>query len=338
LNAFVAQFHTVIVVIFFIGALFLLSKATDQLIEQAVALSLKLGLSQMLVGATILSLGTTLPEVSSSVVAAIQGNPQFGLGNAIGSIITNTALVLGLGTLAGTMPVKKESRSKLIVFILVSVAFILGSIPGGSFLVEGFLPRWSGVAFLLFLPCYILYLIKKEPEAMVEEVAIEEEPKKAKEEDEKSTGTRLILLIISSAIVSFSAALLVATAEVGAARFGVPDVIIASTIVAFGTSVPEVSTTLVAARYGHGELAIGNVLGANVMNILLVMGATLSLSSEGLLIPGSYYYVQFPALLLLLGLFSYFVFHPKKQAIRRREGIMLMSIYFVYLIVNFLFI
>lgn len=335
---FIEQFHTAIVIVFFTASLYLLSKATDKLIESAVALSLKLGLSQMLVGATVLSLGTTLPEVSSSVVATLQGNPQFGLGNAIGSMITNTALVLGLGTMAGMMPVKNESKVKLSILIGVSLLFILGSIPGATFFETGFLPQWMGIVLLVILPVYILFLLKKEPKTMSEEVELEEENSASVQSDEKPTSMRVFILLASSAVVSFSAALLVTTVEVGAARFGVPDVVIASTIVAFGTSVPEVSTTLVAARYGHGELAIGNVLGANVMNILLVMGATITLSSEGLIIPGSYYLVQFPVILLLLLFFAYLVFHPEKQAIRKREGSILLSVYVVYLLFSFFLI
>lgn len=333
--AWIEQFHTIIVVAFFVGALYLLSKATDQLIENAVALSLALGLSQMLIGATVLSLGTTLPEVSSSVVATLQGNPQFGLGNAVGSMITNTALVLGLGTLAGVMPVKEESRHKLMVLIGVSLLFIVGSLPGATLFESGFLPRWMGMILLGILPIYILFLLKKEPKNMVEEVEVEEEKPVSRQSEKKSTGLRIFILIISSAVVSFSAALLVATVEVGAARFGVPDVVIASTVVAFGTSVPEVSATLVAARYGHGELAIGNVLGANVMNIVLVMGTTIALSSDGLVIPGSYYLVQFPVLIVLLAFLGYLVSHPTIQAIRKREGSILLAIYVTYLLFNF---
>lgn len=338
MNAFVEQFHTLIVLGLFVGALYLLSKATDYLIESAVALSLSLGLSQMLVGATVLSLGTTLPEVSSSVVATLQGSAQFGLGNAIGSIITNTTLVLGLGALAGVMPVKKESRSKLMVLLLVAGVFIFGSVRLDTLFESGYLPHWMGILFLALLPAYILFLLKKEPASMAEEVEVEEKKEEKKETSEKSTGWHLLIILVSSAVVSFSAALLVATVEVGAARFGVPEVVIASTVVAFGTSVPEVSTTLVATRYGHGDLAIGNVLGANVMNLLLVMGATLSLSSEGLTIPGSYYYLQFPVLLCILLVFSYLVFHPKKQAMRKREGGFLLFLYFSYFVINFLLI
>lgn len=338
MNEFVGQFHTVIVLLLFVGALYLLTKATDLLVESAVTLSLKLGLSQMIIGATVLSLGTTLPEVSSSVIATLQGNSQFGLGNAIGSIITNTTLVLGLGAVTGMMPVKKESRAKLTVLIIAATLFILGSLPGADLFESGYLPQWMGFLFLISLPLYIWFLLKKEPKELLEEVEVTEEPLNVVGEKTESVYKKVLLLIIASIGVSFSAALLVSTAEVTAMRLGISDVVIASTIVAFGTSVPEVSTTLVAVRYGHGELAIGNVIGANIMNLLLVMGATISLMSGGQFIPGSYYILQFPVIIIIISLLSYLVFHPTKQSIAKREGAFLLVIYSLYLLVNFFFI
>lgn len=336
MNAFIGQFPTIIVLILFVAALYFLSKATDVLIDSAVTLSLKLGISQMVVGATVLSLGTTLPEVSSSIIATLNGNMTFALGNAIGSVITNTTLVLGLGAIAGMVPVKRESKAKLSIFIGVAVLFIAGTLPRAAFFEYGYLPQWMGGVLLALLPLYVWFLLTKESEGTMEEVELEEDQDKVQRG--KPTWQHFLILVASSAVVSFSAALLVTTAEISAARFGVPDTVIASTIVAFGTSVPEVSTTLVATRYGHGDLAIGNVLGANVMNILLVMGGSISFMGEGLFVPGAYYRVQFPVVLLLLILFSYFVFNTRKQTIAKKEGFLLLGIYAAYFIVNFIFV
>ena len=125
--------------------------------------------------------------------------------------------------------------------------------------------------------------------------------------------------------------------EVVAERIGISEVIIASTIVAFGTSVPEISTALTAVRKGRGGLAIGNVLGANVLNILLVLGASLALSPEGITIPLNFYRVPIPALIVVLGFFGFFMYNRKKHVISKTEGISLILLYILYLLGNVIY-
>ncbi|GAA0473251.1 sodium:calcium antiporter [Alkalibacterium indicireducens] len=330
------QFPVSVVIIIFIVSLVILSKSADKLIDKAVALSLHFGLSKVVVGATILSVGTTLPEVSSSVVAAIGGNGQFGLGNAIGSMITNASLILGIGAVIGIIPVKKELKNTFLLLCGVSAVFIGVSILAGLNSSGGYLPRWSGIGLLVLLPLYLWYTVKKKPETLMEELP--EDAEKAEETDNKPVNfiQSLIFMAISSLGVTVGAMLLVATAEIGALRLGIPDTVISSTLVAFGTSVPEVTTTLVAVRYGHGELAIGNVLGANMMNLLLVMGATITLIPGGVNVPSSYYSIQFPILALILILLSIPILSKRVEAINRRKGFLLIGVYAFYLFTNFI--
>ncbi len=141
-------------------------------------------------------------------------------------------------------------------------------------------------------------------------------------------------IILSAAAVALGAAALVASAEVLAARAGVPSAVIASTIVAFGTSVPEISTTVAAAKKGYGGLAFGNIMGANALNILLVMGASLSVSSGGMPVAQDFYRIHFPALIVILAIFSFFVYNEKKREISRKEGVFLIALYALYLTGN----
>lgn len=337
MNTYIASLPTLVIIVLFVVALVILSQAADKLIEEAVSLSLILGMSKMVVGATILSVGTTLPEVASSVAATLNGNMQLGLGNAIGSVITNTSLVLGIGAVGGVLPIREETKKTFYILTFTALLFIGTSIGFGDFPQEGLLPRGFGILFLIAVPFYIWYTVKKKPEALLGDI---EEAEEAAEEHsgDKTTGMgkRLGLLMLSSLGVTLGATLLVTTAEITAARIGVPDSVISSTIVAFGTSVPEVSTTLVATRYGHGELAIGNVLGANMMNLILVMGATITLLPAGQVVPDIYYMLQFPFLLLLFGLLSYPMISDKLNAVKRPHGFVLLGIYAAYLFTNFI--
>lgn len=323
--------------ILFVVSLVILSKSADKLIDKAVELSLHLGLSKVVIGATILSIGTTLPEVASSIAAALGDNGQFGLGNAVGSMITNASLVLGAGALGGVIPVKKDMQQTFLFMSGLTLIFIGISGFGGMGMEGGLLPRWSGIGLLILLPLYIGYTVKKKPDHLMEDIPDEEEIKK---EEKKPKGgglsASLFVLIFSSLGVTLGATLLVATAETGAARLGIPDTVISSTIVAFGTSVPEVTTTLVAVRYGHGELAIGNVLGANMMNLLLVMGATITLLPKGIIIPTSYYFIQFPVLLIIFLLLSIPVLNKRVESINKIQGLLLLGIYTLYLVTNFI--
>lgn len=330
---FINQFPVSVVIIIFIVSLVILSKSADKLIDKAVALSLHFGLSKVVVGATILSVGTTLPEVSSSVVAAIGGNGQFGLGNAIGSMITNASLILGIGAVIGIIPVKKELKHTFLLLCGLSAVFIGVSILAGFNSNGGYLPRWSGLGLLVLLPLYLWYTVKKKPETIMEEL-----PEEAEDTDNKPVNfiQALIVMAISSLGVTAGATLLVATAEIGALRLGIPDTVVSSTLVAFGTSVPEVTTTLVAVRYGHGELAIGNVLGANMMNLLLVMGATITLIPGGVSVPSSYYSIQFPILALILILLSIPILSKRVETINRMKGFLLIGVYAFYLFTNFI--
>lgn len=337
MTATVSQLPTIIVSILFIVSLIILSKSADKLIDKAVELSLHLGLSKVVIGATVLSIGTTLPEVASSVAAALGGNGQFGLGNAVGSMITNASLVLGIGALGGVIPVKKGMQQTFLFMGGLTLLFIGTSVFGGMGMGGGLLPRSSGIGLLILLPLYIAYTVKSKPSHLMEDISEDKEIEG--EKTAPKTGSlpmSLLILLLSSFGVTLGATLLVATAETGAVRLGIPDTVISSTIVAFGTSVPEVTTTLVAVRYGHGELAIGNVLGANMMNLLLVMGTTITLLPMGIVVPSSYYVIQFPVLIAIFILLSIPILSKRVEAINRLQGILLLGIYGLYLVTNFI--
>lgn len=321
-----------VLIIIFVLSLVVLSKATDLLIDHAVTLSRDFGISEIAIGATIVSLGTTLPELSTATVAVLQGTPDFALGNAIGSVITNTALVLGVGSLAGSIPVLRTIANRLPFLVGALLLLVVGSLRflDGDFLQSaGHLPRVIGLLFLLAVPLYLFTSFRN----------ASNHAEYLDDEDSKQINTGEVIkeasiILISAAAVAFSATTLVSTVSTIAARLGVSEAIIAGTIVAFGTSLPELSTTIASARKGYGALAMGNVLGANILNLLLVLGVSISLSPGGLSVPAIFYQVHFPIALLVVGLLSYFIFNTRKMEISKREGWILLIIYLVYLSLN----
>jgi cation:H+ antiporter len=309
-------------------SLIILSKAADSLVDNAAKLSKILGLSQLIIGATIVSLGTTLPELSASVIAVLRGSSGFALGNAIGSAITNTSIVLGITALFGNIPTDKKTAHKLSMLIAAIAILILTTMPYKLGNDNGLIPQWLGFVFVLLIPLYIYYLIRYEKDNNF----IEEE-----KNAEKSKGkivAIIAIIFIAGLIIALSASALVASAEVLAERMGIPNVVIASTLVAFGTSVPELGTCIAAIRNKHGGLAIGNILGASILNVSVVIGASAALTPGGISVPQAFYVTHFLALAVVLSVFGYFAYNTRINEINKREGIILILIYAAYLGAN----
>jgi cation:H+ antiporter len=231
MEKFFSEIHIVFLFAFLILSFFILIKSSDFLVKSAVGLSRSMGLSEMLIGATIVSLGTTLPEFTSSVFATLGGAGGFALGNAVGSTITNICMVLGIGALFGTIPVNRRSLRNLSILAVGIFILIFSSLPGRV------LPKYTGILFVVFIPFYVFYMVKKGGITEPEEKIIPEG------KTFKKNILRVIFVIISAVFVAMGAAVLTYSVENIALRFGVPEAVISATIVAFGTSVPELSTT-----------------------------------------------------------------------------------------------
>jgi len=325
----------VVLVIIAAIALYVLAKGADILVDEAVALSVKWGIPKMVIGATIVSLGTTLPEAAVSVGAALQGNPGLALGNAVGSIICDTALIIGLASFIAPLSFdKKATRLQGWLQFSAGLLLVAVSIPWLSlnsiFTRNGNIQQYVGFIFVILLIVYIVFSIKNvknenTPDSLVDEIA---------EHESGSSVIVLIKMITGIALVIVSSKILIPTVEISAIRVGIPQSIIAATLVAFGTSLPELVTAVTAARKGHGELAIGNIIGADILNVLFVVGISASVTSKGLLVPSTFFKFQFPVMMFALLVFRGSTLIAKK-AIGRRYGIILFGIYLVYLILSF---
>ena len=345
---FIGTQPNIVVVIAFILALSLVVFSADKLIDHAVIVSTQLGVPRIVVGATIISLGTTLPELATAVVAVMQGSTDLAVGNATGSVITNTTLVLGAGALFGAIPVQQETASKLRVFTGLMIALIVFSLLGsgfGSFIHGGLLPQWAGVLFLVCVPAYLFLMFKNtarlktpaRPNARAAKTAVTEPNHREADATNHGDRGRIILVNLAflvgfAALLAFGSDAAVSSATTLANRAGIPEVLIASTIIALGTSLPELVTTVNAARKGHGDLAVGNVLGANILNVALVLGYSAAFTHGGVHIAQDIFTTHFPVMIVIVAVFSYFVYNTSKHSISRREGWGLLSLYAIYLV------
>jgi len=332
LHAYLQDLSTVVLLMVVALCLYGLSKGADWAIDGVVDLALRTGLPRIVLGATIVSLGTTLPEAFVSVAAAWMGNPGLALGNGVGSIIADTGLIFGLTCILAKVPMDRFILDRT-GWVQVGAATLLVGIAIVALVVmpEGpYLGRWVGVLFLILLGGYMYatYFWAKQGAATAHRGA--KEAIRAHLSLPKCWG----MIAGGLALIILSARILIPAVSVVALRWGVPDDVIAATMVAFGTSVPELMTAFTAVRKGHPEIMVGNVVGADVLNCLFVIGA--AATARPLMIPINFYHFHFPALLLIIFSFRFFIsFLNKDGWFKRWQGGWLMSIYLVYVILQY---
>ena len=318
-------------VLLFLLGFALLIKGGDWFVDGSVGIAHRFHLPELLIGATIVSIGTTLPEVMVSSQAAIEGNAGISYGNAIGSIICNTSLIAAL-TLA-FRPGKVNSKS----FILPTVFFFASAVLYAlNAYITGQFYRWQGI---LFLAIFVLYMVwstihmKKHPELAEENDDGEEESKP------KALWLEIVLLVVGAAALAVGARLLVDNATLIAQALGVPDSVIGLTMVALGTSLPELITAITSLIKGHGALSLGNVIGANLFNIVLVSGAAITISpfaipaEKTIMGLNSSLVVDIP---VMLGVMALLCYPPLfKGKLYRWQGILLLCIYAAFTVYQF---
>jgi len=298
LQQFVAGLSTTTLLIIIAICIALLSKGADWMIDGVVDLAQRTGLPKIVIGATVVSLGTTLPEAFVSVMAAYMGNPGLALGNGVGSIIADTGLIFGLTCVLVAVPVNRYILNRTgwvqvgsaTLLVIIAVVVLLNTPPES----EPMLRRWVGFFFLCLLAIYlyVTYLWAKQSDGMTQD---EEEQE---QQELMGLGLCWLLVIGGLLLVVIGARVLVPSASEIAHRFGVPEDVIAATMVAFGTSLPELMTAIAAVRKGHPEITVGNIVGADVLNVLFGRGA--DAAAAPLAIPANFFYFHFPAMLIIL--------------------------------------
>ena len=318
------------VVLFAVG-LVLLIKGGDWFVDGATGIAKRFNLPDIVVGATVVSIGTTLPEVMVSTTGALQGSGAMAYGNAIGSIICNTALIAAISIVCNPGPVNTKSMKTPAMFFFGSAAlYCLASYVLGTF------PRWMG---FLMLSIFVVYTVLTVRNGL-------KNPDEAHEEEEEEGKQRtllmeLVLLIVGAAVIAVGADLLVEHGQIIAIGLGVPETVVALLFVALGTSLPELVTTITSLRSGHASLGVGNVIGANVFNLVLVSGVAVSLApfdvpcENFLLDTGLNMSLVFeiPVMLGVMALMIFPTLASKKLA--RWQGIALLGIYAAFCVCQF---
>jgi cation:H+ antiporter len=310
-----------------------LSQGADLLVEEAVTLSVQWGVPKVLVGATIVSLGTTLPEAAVSVLAAVQGSPELALGNAVGSVICDTGLILGLAALIAPLPLDRAIVNRQ-GWIQLGAGFLLvaACLPWASFSTlfdtGGRLSQGAGAVFLILLVIYIWCSIGWSRGTNSDAV---------QEENDHSTAATVTILckLVGGTVLLIGASwILIPTVREAALRLHIPLGIVAATLVAFGTSLPELVTAVTAALKQHGELAVGNVIGADILNVLFVAGAAAAVTQGGLNASAHFFRLLFPAMLLTLIVFRIGIMASGAQ-LKRPVGMMLIGVYLLVTILSY---
>ena len=317
-------------VLLFAVGLVLLIKGGDWFVDGATGIARRFHLPDIIVGATVVSIGTTLPEVMVSVTGALGGQGSMAYGNAIGSIICNTSLIAAISVAFNPGPVNVKTMKMPVVFFFLSAAlYCVAAYFLGEF------PRWLGFVLLGIFVVYMLITVRqglKNPEEVHEE---EDEGEKK----EKKLWQELALLVVGAALIALGANLLVEHGTIIAQELGVPETVIALTFVALGTSLPELVTTITSLRKGHASLGIGNVIGANIFNLVLVSGASVALAPFEVPVGNTLFGINsslvldIPLMLVVMALLTLPALLRKKLG--RWQGIALLVIYAAFCVFQF---
>ena len=319
-------------VLLFLAGLVLLIKGGDWFVDGAVGVSHRFHLPELLIGATVVSIGTTLPEVMVSTQAAIQGNAGISYGNAIGSVICNTCLIAGLSVTVSPGAVGKRDISLPVAAFFIAAALYAGF----AYTADGF-SRLNGVLFLVLFAAYLTVTtirMKRNP-------APSEEKEDSGAAPERALWLELLLLVVGAAAIAVGADLLVDNGTRIAAWLGVPDSVIGLTMVALGTSLPELITAITSLVKGHSSLSLGNIIGANLFNIVLVSGAAITISPFDLPVEktiaglNASFVVDIPLMLAVMALLC--LPPVLRGRTSRFQGILLLAVYAGFVVFQFAF-
>ena len=248
-------------IILIVAGFYMLIKGADIFVEAASKIATKFNIPQMVIGLTIVAFGTSLPEAAISIKGALSGNVGITVGNVVGSNILNVLMILGVSSCIAALPIKKNTLKIEIPFVIfISVLLLALGIMGDE------ITRIDGGILLLFMAIFMIYLVKsaKNGEANEDE---------ATEVTEKDTMLKLVAIVIIGIVcIVIGSNVTVEAASYVATKCGMSNRLIGLTIVAFGTSLPELVTSATAAKRGKVDIAIGNIVGSNIFNILFVVG------------------------------------------------------------------
>lgn len=314
-------------IIFIITGFILLIKGADLLVMAATSIAKKFGLSELLIGLTIVALGTSLPEVFVTISASLNNHPDLIIGNTIGSCVCNLLLVIGVASLVHPIRLDKRivTRHLPIGMIAAVLLLILGNI--GKLQGINAITRGHGIFLILCGVLYIVYTVYEEKK--IKNKKIKKEIIREVESKEIPSKTKIILYMVLGILgLKFGADFIVDNSVLIAERLGITQKIIGMTIVAVGTALPEIITGIIAAKKDEADLLLGNVSGSNILNLCLLIGL-------GAVIEPITFITNFNhsiwSLIIIMILFQLMVTIGKKRKIDHKKGIILILIYIIYI-------
>ena len=297
----------VLQILWLLVGLALIVFGAEWLVDGASAIARKAGISEFVIGLTIVGFGTSCPELVVSLTGAIQGNADISVGNVIGSNIFNTLLILGMTAVIAPIAVtRSNSRRDIPIVVLVTFLFAFFCVSGSE------IKRWEGVVFLLIFIAYMVYCFKTDDGSSSREAA-----------EVKVRNIWIAILLVAAGLggLILGGQLFVNNATAIARALGVSDKFIAITLLAGGTSLPELATCIVAAAKKKDQLALGNVLGSNVFNILLILGASAVVTPLSTL---AITWVDLAVILLSVVMVWLWTYTGKRYKIDRWEAILML--------------
>ncbi len=335
-------------VLLFVLGLVCLIKGGDWFVDGSTGIARKFRLPELLIGATIVSIGTTLPEVMVSTTSALTGHGEIAYGNAIGSIICNTALIAAITITVKPTTVKKWALQTPVFFFFISAVFY-----AGVAYLTGYFSRTVGLIllsiFIFHMTLAVMQMKNKPLGETYKEVKAGDKKKKQRnsndenpEDEAEQEGDfkhNIICLVIGAVLIAIGANLLVENGTLIAQELGVPESVIALTFVALGTSLPELVTAITSLLKGHGALSLGNIIGANIFNLVLVSGVAVTLApfsvpqNSTLFGYNASLVLDIPVMFAVMALMTVpALIHGK---LFRAQGIILLLIYALFCIIQF---
>jgi cation:H+ antiporter len=303
-----------------------LARGANLLVDGSVGIAFRLHIPKVIIGIVLVSFGTTMPEFTVSVISALQDHSEIALGNAVGSVIVNVAIALALGVLLAPKILELD-RS---VYRTVGLIFLFAAIVTFFLAIDGIVGRIEGGILIFLLCAYLIYLLVTEKRRYSREFEREAVEELSDHPTEGSLGKFVLLFALGLGVVIVASRLLVESAVNIAERLAISETIVGLTIIAIGTSLPEVATAIVATRKGHGDLAFGDVMGANILNLLwIVGGASLARPIE---VTQTEIFFMFPSMVGVVGLM--FLLARFGYMLNKWKSAILVLSYVVYVILT----
>lgn len=309
-----ASSSLILQIVLIAASIFVVIKGADALTSGGVSLARRMNIPQIVIGLTIVAMGTSMPEFCVSFVSAIKGTPDLAVGNIVGSNIFNSLFIVGCAALVAPMTILHSTVRRDIPFALVSSVMLL------MMCLDSTISRVDAAILFLFFVVFMVITVRGARQG-----GDAEEAQQA-EEKPKSPAWAAAMIVVGLALLIGGSNVFVDNASALASSLGVSDAVIGLTIVACGTSLPELATSVVSARRGQSGIAIGNVLGSNVFNILMILGITGIIQPMQISGITSVDLSMLVASMILLWLFSY-----TKYTLSRWEGAVLVAVFLGYI-------